>query len=85
MGTMQGTNRVRSTGTITIFPVPLSTAAWCCNEHKSKTGLLRIAGYRIVVFDHPLGSYCKECAKEIWKIWNDIIEREADEGIVVRK
>lgn len=69
-------NRIRSTGTLMIFPMSKSQTGWCVNEHKTQSGLLRVAAYHILVMGYPFGLYCQGCAKEIWKTWSDIIKEE---------
>lgn len=73
-------SRIRTTGTLTITPMPNTQTGWCVNEHKTQAGLLRVASYSVLVFDYPFGTYCKGCAKEIWESWNEMIDCEADEG-----
>lgn len=84
MGFTRG-NRVRETGPLRITPLRSIETAWCINEHKTNSGLLRSASHSILLMGYSFGTYCTACAKEVWETWNDILGTEAHIGVMLPK
>lgn len=83
MGFTRG-NRVRETQALVILPMKATKVGWCANECRRGDDTKKAAAFVILVMGYPFGTYCKECAKIIWDIWNREIGEEADEGRVVK-
>jgi hypothetical protein len=57
-----------------IIAVKSKEDKFCSFDECNKDGMIKYAGFRIVIADYPAGFCCRECSKKLKQLWDSALD-----------